>query len=72
VAKTGAGHYEGWYAPSQPGNWKLEIKLPEQAANAITHVEVNGVASTVIKLAGGIIEITGSSDVDKSLRWALS
>ena len=72
VIKKAAGHYEGWYAPSQPGTWSIEIKLPESVAKTISKVEVNGAVTAMKRLADGTIAITGSSDVQKPLRWALS
>jgi hypothetical protein len=72
IAKKAAGRYEGWYAPSQPGNWTLTIKLPEQVAKGLSHAVVNGVAKPLKKLAGGKVVLTGSSELHKPLRWALS
>ena len=64
--------FEGWYAPSRPGNWKLRITLPDSAIGTIPHVEVNGKATPVHNLTSGIIEIAGESTTDKPMRWAVT
>jgi len=71
LAKTAAGRYEGWYAPSRAGSWTVEIALPEGEAKGFTHAEMNGVRSAVKRLEDGTIVLKGSSSVGKALRWAL-
>jgi hypothetical protein len=71
VARSAAGHYEGWYAPSLPGTWTLTIKLPEKTASELSKVEINGTLSIIKKHPDGTIEITGASELHKPLRWAL-
>ncbi len=71
VIKKSAGHFEGWYAPSQAGNWTLKIALPERVAKRILHVEVNGARIPTKKLADGTIVVTGSSESNKPLLWAI-
>jgi hypothetical protein len=71
VAKTAEGHYEGWYAPSRSGTWHLNITISECAAESVSHAEVNGAVSAMKKLPDGTILITGSSEADKPMRWAL-
>jgi hypothetical protein len=71
VAKLKTGHYEGWYGPSRPGTWTVEVKLPEQVAKGISQVEVNGTASEVKRQPDGKIVIAGTSELNKPLRWAL-
>ncbi len=66
------GRYEGWYAPSKPGEWTIEITLPASAAKALKQVEVNGKRSRIEWQANRAIVISGSSATGKPLRWALS
>jgi hypothetical protein len=71
IAKPHPGRYEGWYAPSRPGQWTVRITLPPQVADALSHSEVNGAISPVKKSPDGTVAITGSSDLHKPLRWSL-
>ena len=71
VSKSSAGRFEGWYAPSRPGNWTVEITLPEKLAVGISKVEVNGIHTPVKRLADGTIMLQGMSAAQKPLRWAL-
>jgi hypothetical protein len=66
------GRYEGWYAPSRPGEWTIEISLPAEAAKSLSHVEVNGRQSRVERQADGAILVSGSSTTNRPLRWVLS
>jgi Glycosyl hydrolase 36 superfamily, catalytic domain len=70
VMKT-KGRFEGWYAPSRPGNWKLRITLPQSEIAMIPQVEVNGKPAPLNRLANGMIEISGESARNKPMRWAL-
>ena len=70
VVKT-KGRYEGWYAPSQPGNWTVQIRLPQETGRRVLHVEANGRRLPPKSLANGMIEIVGPSTLTKPLRWAL-
>jgi Glycosyl hydrolase 36 superfamily, catalytic domain/Glycosyltransferase family 36 len=70
VVKT-SGHYEGWYMPSRSGTWKLEIAISEDAARAMSLMEVNGIRSPIEKRSNGTIVLSGSSTTNKPLRWAL-
>ncbi len=70
VVKT-KGRFEGWYAPSRPGNWKLRISLPESTIAKVSQVEVNGKRVPLNKLANGMIEVAGESTLNKPMRWAL-
>lgn len=72
VVKKAEGRYEGWYMPSKAGEWTVEVKLPEQMAKKIAHVEVNGAATGLKRRADGTIAITGRSEAGKALRWSLS
>ena len=66
------GRFEGWYAPSRSGEWTIEILLPKQTAESLTHVDVNGRRSAIKRSEDGAIELSGSSAPGKPLRWALS
>ncbi len=71
VAKSAAGNYEGWYAPSRPGNWTISIQLPEKTANGLSQVEVNGTRSAIERRPNGRVVVTGPSELHKPLRWTL-
>lgn len=68
--KTGES-YRGWYAPSRAGTWTIEIALPEEAAQAIRYIEVNGERSPLKKTAKDAIRFEGTSAPGQPLRWAL-
>jgi len=77
VIKAPDGHFEGWYAPSKPGNWTLRIKLPDAVAKSIKGAAVNEVLypgkalPPPERLADGTIVLTGKSDHGSPLRWIL-
>ena len=70
VSKSKSG-YEGWYAPAAPGEWTLHITLPESGAGQRMDAEINGKRSRVAVQAGGVIQLRGSSEPGKPLRWSL-
>jgi hypothetical protein len=72
VSRAANGKYEGWYAPSQPGRWTIQIQLPEEIAKKVSRAEVNGVVSTVKRIGSRTIALEGASEAGKPLRWALS
>jgi len=69
LAKTAQG-YEGWYAPSQAGEWHVRIQLPQEEARRVKHAEVNG-ARVRVHAAGSAIELRGKSAPGSPLRWML-
>ena len=71
VVKT-EDRFEGWYAPSRPGTWKLRITLPESSGGKLPQVEVNGKRTPFHKPTDGMIEIEGESTADKPIRWSLT
>jgi hypothetical protein len=52
VIKGPAG-YEGWYAPSKAGEWRIVVKLPEDEARRLTKAEINGSRVRALRLADG-------------------
>ncbi|MGC2636744.1 MAG: hypothetical protein WA294_06175, partial [Acidobacteriaceae bacterium] len=72
VSRSAHGRLEGWYAPSRPGPWTIRIELPTAEAHKITHAEVNGAAGPPRILHDGAIDLTGTSEPGKPLRWSLS
>ncbi len=70
VVKT-EGRYEGWYAPSRPGNWKIRIAMPEAATRGVLHAEVDGKRLSLEKDPDGVIRISGASAAHKPMHWAL-
>jgi hypothetical protein len=67
VVKTRRG-YEGWDAPSRSGQWTVEISLPEEAAKAVSWVEVDGRRTPARRQATGAIVAAGSNTPNKPLR----
>jgi hypothetical protein len=63
--------YEGWYAPSRPGDWTIEIALSEDASKNLSQIEVNGKRSPINRQANGSIVLSGAGATGKPLRWAL-
>jgi len=71
VTKSPDGSYEGWYAPSQAGSWKISIWLPGEPAARPSHAEVNGILVTPVTTADGALALTGRSEAGRPLRWRL-
>ena len=70
VQKTSAG-YEGWYAPSTPGEWVVDVSLPREESARVLKLEVNGARSRPMRKPDGAIEIRGKSAPGRPLRWSL-
>ncbi|HSY01864.1 MAG TPA: hypothetical protein VK819_06900 [Acidobacteriaceae bacterium] len=71
VIRSADGHFEGWYAPSRPGTWTLQIELPSDLAERIARAEVNGTVAPLNRQPNGAFELSGPSALGKPLRWAL-
>jgi hypothetical protein len=69
LAKTPSG-YEGWYAPSVPGEWEIQLALPMEETRRLTRVEVNGARVRVVPAPDGAILLKGASAPGKPLRWS--
>ena len=65
------GGYEGWYAPSQAGEWRIRLKLTAEDERRLPHAIVNGAAAQTIRTADGAIELRGKSAPGTPLRWSL-
>jgi hypothetical protein len=72
VSRSAAGEYAGWYAPSQPGRWTIQVQLPEAIAKRMSRAEVNGAESPVKRIGNRTIALEGASEAGKPLHWALS
>jgi hypothetical protein len=72
VSRSVAGKYAGWYAPSQPSRWTIQVQLPEEIAKKVSRAEVNGVESAMRRVGNRTIALDGTSELGKPLRWALS
>jgi hypothetical protein len=72
VSRSASGKYEGWYAPSQPAAWTIQIQLPEEIAKRMSRAEVNGVAGPMKRIGNRMIALEGASEAGKPLRWTLS
>lgn len=70
LVKTKEG-FEGWYAPSRPGTWNLELTLPEESVK-ISTVIVNRRPIPVNRRQNGTIAFSGSSNPGQPLRWRVS
>ncbi|HTT66020.1 MAG TPA: hypothetical protein VMG35_29420 [Bryobacteraceae bacterium] len=70
MAKSTAG-YEGWYAPSKAGAWRIRLWLAEDEARQLSRAEVNGARVRAVRSADGAIELRGKSAPGSPLRWAL-
>ena len=71
VIKSPQGFYEGWYAPSQSGEWTISVNLPQEVSLRITKAEVNGVSQKLKRISATTFGITGRSEPAKPLRWLL-
>ena len=63
--------YEGWYAPSQAGIWSITVTLPRQKMAGLTRAEVNGVSVHHINASEGVLELKGTSEPARPLRWLI-
>jgi hypothetical protein len=66
----GPAGYEGWYAPSKAGDWRVRLKLPEEEARRLTRLEVNGKSLRALQSSDGAIELRGKSAPGTPLRWS--
>lgn len=71
LSKTPRG-YEGWYKPAAPGNWAVQLRLPEEQRRRFTKVKINGREENVSLAADGTLEFRGLSTLHEPLRWAVS
>jgi hypothetical protein len=71
VIKSAAGSYEGWYAPSQSGAWSIKITMPPQTLLRMTKAEVNGVSVELKRSSSNTLELSGTSEPGKPLRWRI-
>ncbi len=62
--------YQGWYAPSTPGEWRIRLRLTDAEARHLTRAEVNG-SGAPARSVDGAMEFRGHSAPDAPLRWAL-
>ncbi len=63
--------YSGWYAPSAPGHWSIQISLPEEELILLKHLTVNGV-QTRLRATEGRILFSGNSLPAMRLQWEIS
>jgi hypothetical protein len=70
VIKGPAG-YEGWYAPSKEGEWRIRLWLTDEEARRLSRTEINGARMRAIRSADGAIELRGKSTLGTPLRWAV-
>lgn len=70
IKKTG-GIYEGWYAPSQSGDWTLKIAFPQRTTLHVSHAQINGMAVDLKAPRDNALMLTGRSETGKPLRWRI-
>ena len=70
IVKGPAG-YEGWYAPSRAGEWRIRLKLPDYEAHRMQKAEVNGTKVQAARSEDGAVELRGKSTPGNPLRWAV-
>jgi len=66
-----ANGYSGWYAPTEPGKWELELQLPGSEMARLGQLSVNG---SILPLGhtATTIRFTGASSAGVPLRWEVS
>jgi hypothetical protein len=69
VIKQAGGIYEGWYAPSQAGNWTIRIAFPQRPVLKVARAEINGAAVPMTAPVGNVLTLAGKSAPGKPLRW---
>jgi hypothetical protein len=62
--------YSGWYSPSQPGSWRIEITLPDIELAHLTHLLINGMQQA-LHHDQGRIAFSGKSAPGAPLRWQI-
>jgi hypothetical protein len=70
VKRSIAG-YEGWYAPSSAGNWRIAFRPPAAERSRLNHLEVNGRRQRLKTAADGLFSFEGKSQLGKPLRWVV-
>jgi hypothetical protein len=66
-----ASGYEGWYAPSQPGLWRIQFRLRADEGRRVAQVEVNGARVQLRRSPEGVLDLSGRSASGSPLRWAV-
>jgi len=51
--------FEGWYQPSQPGTWAIEMNLPDLAAQ-VSRIWVNGESLSIRRDSNATMQCQGS------------
>ena len=67
--KTPEG-YSGWYSPTQPGSWRIEVALPDVETASLNHLSVNGMRQA-LHHDQGRIAFSGNSAAGAPLRWLI-
>lgn len=67
----GPAGYEGWYAPSKAGEWRIRLWLPGEEARRLSRTEINGATGRATRTADGAMEFRGKSAPGAALRWAV-
>jgi len=63
--------YEGWYAPTAGGTWRITLRLPERERAHLAHLEVNGTPQPIEPAADGAIAFAGPGGPEQPLRWTI-
>lgn len=67
--KTPKG-YSGWYSPTNPGSWRIEVALPDIELARFNHLSVNG-RQQELHHDQGRIAFSGNSAPGAPLRWQI-
>jgi hypothetical protein len=63
--------YSGWYAPAEPGQWELELRLSDSELARFAQVSVNGSIQPLVH-AAKTIRFSGAGGAGTPLRWEVS
>jgi len=63
--------YSGWYAPSSPGRWDINLALPSAEAAKLRQIKING-ASEPLRNTGQPIHFSGKSHSGSPMRWEIT
>jgi hypothetical protein len=71
VIKSPGELYEGWYAPSQSGNWTIKVAFPQRKVLKVTRAQINGVTVDTKESSGNVLILNGRSERGKPLHWRI-
>jgi hypothetical protein len=69
--KKSANEYSGWYAPTEAGQWEIEIQLPDSDLARLARIEINGTMKPLDRSSQSI-RFVGASGPGEPLRWKIT